>query len=147
MTFVQKAEIQYARVPPMRLFRTIEVRTAFGIALFVLSVAAFLSLRDISRVELAADEVSHTHEVLDRLDDVLFAQLESIRTSRGLDPEAVRLHEQSVESMNSAIDDVARLTIDNPEQQQRIGPLKQDIDQLVALERRRLDLAESTGSE
>src|SRR2546422_9850056 len=73
-----KAEIQYARVPPMRLFRPIEVRTAFGIALLVLTVAAFLSFWNLSRLEEAANQVSHTHEVLDRLDDLLFAFRDSI---------------------------------------------------------------------
>ena len=141
-----KAEIQYARVPPMRLFRPIEVRTAFGIALLVLTVAAFLSFWNLSRLEEAANQVSHTHEVLDRLDDLLFAFRDSISTSRGVDPEAASLHEESVQSMQSAIDDVARLTNDNPTQQQRIAPLKNIINQVIALERRRLAVAESKGS-
>jgi signal transduction histidine kinase/CHASE3 domain sensor protein len=131
----------------MELFRPVKVRTAFGIALLVLTSAAILSILDLSRVERAAKEVLHTHEVLDRLDDFLFAQLESIRTSRLVDPDAVRLHEESVRSMESAIKDVAHLTVDNPRQQQRIAPLKQAVDHLIALEGRRLELGESTGQE
>src|SRR5437016_1874980 len=146
MRIVQRAEIQYARVPPMQLFRSIRVRTAFGIALLVLSPAAIPSFRALSRLEEAANQVSHTHEVSDRLDDLLFAFRDSISASRGVDPEATRLHEESVQSMQSAIDDVARLTNDNPTQQQRIAPLKNIINQVIALERRRLAVAESKGS-
>src|SRR5438105_3620583 len=114
---MRKMEIQYPPVPPMRLFQPIRVRTAFGLALVVLSVAAILSLWDISRLAEAANNVSHTHEVLDRLDDFLFAFRDSITASRGLDSEAPRLHGQSVQSMESAVNDVVRLTIDSPRQQ------------------------------
>jgi signal transduction histidine kinase len=142
-----ETEIQYATVPPMRLFRPIRVRTAFGVALVVLSLAALLSLWDISQLEEAANKVSHAHDILDRLDDFLFAFEDSVTASRGLDPNSLRLHEQSVQSMQSTLNDVVRLTSDSPSQQQHIGPLKDSLDQVIALQRRRLELSESQGSQ
>src|SRR5690242_15645208 len=136
-----ETEIQYAPVPPMRLFRPIRVRTAFGVALVVLSLAALLSLWDISQLEEAANKVSHAHDILDRLDDFLFAFEDSVTASRGLDPNSLRLHEQSVQSMQSTLNDVVRLISDSPSQQQHIGPLKDSLDQVMALQRRRLELS------
>jgi signal transduction histidine kinase len=120
----------------MQPFRPNKVRIAFGTALLVLAVGAVLSSWQFSRVLDAARQISNSNAVLNRLDDILEQFRNSLRSAHGLDPDAVRLRSQSVESMQSAIRDVRQMTIDNPEQQQRIKLLEATVDQMNALERR-----------
>jgi len=124
----------------MPTFRPTRVRIAFGIALAVLSAAGFLLLRDISLVQQTARRVSDAHAVIERLDDIFAAFRDSVSSSRGYAPDAVQLHRQSVESMQSALRDVIERTIDHPDQQQSIRSLQATLDQVIALERRRLEV-------
>jgi signal transduction histidine kinase/CHASE3 domain sensor protein len=129
----------------MPSFRPATVRIAFGIALLVLMAAAVLSSRNVSRVVQTAREISDTNAVLNRLDDLLEAFRDSVSASRGSAPDAIQLLGQSIESMRSAIRDVRQGTVDYPSQQQRIRSLENNIDQAVALERQRLELATHKG--
>jgi signal transduction histidine kinase/CHASE3 domain sensor protein len=125
----------------MPIFRPTKVRIAFGIALLVLTIAAIVSSWNVSRVLQTGRQVSGANAVLDRLDDILEAFHDSIIASRGGAPDSIQWHSQSVESMRSGIRDVRQGTIDNPGQQQRIRSLEVSLNQVIALERRRLELA------
>jgi PAS domain S-box-containing protein len=130
----------------MRFLRLNVVRTAFGVAVAVLIAGVFLSFWSISRLIEASSSVSHTHAVLDRTDDLLVAVLQSVTTSREVDMSGdERLHRQAVESIQSTISDVERLTADNSRQQRRIAALKAPIAQMLALQRQRMDLIKAQG--
>jgi vacuolar-type H+-ATPase subunit I/STV1 len=117
----------------------------FGIALLVLAIGAILSSRQFSRVLQIARQISDSNAVLNRLDDILEQFRNSVRASRGIEPDAVRTHNQLVESLRSAIRDVRQRTIGNPDQQQRIKRLEDGLEQVIALERRRLEVASIKG--
>jgi len=129
----------------MPIFRPNRVRIAFGIALLVLTIAAIVSAWNVSRVLRTGRQVSDANTVLDRLDDILEAFHDSIIASRGNAPDSIQWHSHSVESMRAATQAVRQGTIDNPDQQQRIGSLEGSLDQVIALERRRLELAARKG--
>ena len=129
----------------MSLFRPNKVRTAFGLAILILTSAAILSFWDFWRVEESRNLALHTYEVLDHLDDLLLAFRESVGASRGLVLDSDRLQEEAVLSMLSALTDLRKLTLDDPRQQQRIIPLQQSVDRIIDLERHRLQVAHSDG--
>jgi CHASE3 domain sensor protein len=129
----------------MPIFRRNRVRIAFGIALVVLTVAAIVSSWNVSRVLQTERQVSHANAVLDRLDDILEAFHDSVIASRGSASDAIQWHSQAVESMRSAIRDVRQGTIDNPEQQQRFRSLEGSLNQVIALERQRLEMTTRKG--
>jgi signal transduction histidine kinase/CHASE3 domain sensor protein len=130
----------------MPIFRPTKVRIAFGIALLVLTLAAFLSSWNVSRFVETQRQITEANAVLDRLGDILEALGDSVIASRGVAPDAVQLLNHSVESMRSGIRDVRQGTIDKPDQQQRIRLLDDSLSQVTMLERRRLELAKRKGA-
>jgi signal transduction histidine kinase len=130
---------------PVPTFRPTKIRIAFGIALLVLSTAAFLSFWDVGRVMETAHQIADANLVLDRLDDVLEAFRESVSASRGLAPDAIQAHNHAAESMRSALQDVSRRTINNADQKQDIKSLADKFAQVIALERRRLEVVARDG--
>lgn len=143
---MSRFELQYA---PMKSFPFNSVRTAFVSAVLILSIVAILGFWEGYRVQQAKNLVLHTNEVLDRLDDVLVSFRESVKLSvaRGTDTDTSRQLEDSIVSMQSAVRDVGLLTADNPRQQQRIGPLSETIDRVVAVERQRLQMVQRNEAE
>jgi PAS domain S-box-containing protein len=138
--------LQYDSTASMRFLRLNLVRTAFGVAVGVLIAGVFLSFWSISRLIEASNSVSHTHAVLDRTDDLLVAVLQSVTTAREVDTSGdERFHRQAVQSIQSAISDVERLTTDNSRQQRRIAALKAPIAEMIALQRQRMDLIKAQG--
>lgn len=114
-------------------------------ALLVLAVAATLSSWNISRLEKTQGQISNANAVLNRLADFLEAFGDSVIASRGSAPDAVQLLSHAVESMQLTLRDVRQGTIDNQDQQQRIRLLEDSLNQVIALERRRLESAKRKG--
>lgn len=96
-------------------------------------------------MQQTAHRVSDEHAVIERLDDIFVAFRDSVSFSRGYAPDAVQLHRQSLESIQSAVQDVRQRTVNRPEQRQRIISLQAALDQVIALERRRLGLVARNG--
>jgi CHASE3 domain sensor protein len=130
---------------PMPIFRPTKVRSAFGIALLVLTIAALLSTWNVSRLLETQRQISDANAVLDRVGDLADALGNSIVASRGTAPDAVQLLDHSVISMQSALREIRQATIDDREQQQRISFLEHSLDEGIAMERRRLDVAKRNG--
>jgi signal transduction histidine kinase/CHASE3 domain sensor protein len=130
---------------PLLIFRPTKIRIAFGTALVVLITAASLSLWDVARVMETTHQIADANAVLDRLDDVLEAFRDSVSTSRGVAPDAIQAHKLAVESMRSALQDVSRHTMNDPQQQARMKSLENTFDQVTALEERRLQLVARDG--
>jgi CHASE3 domain sensor protein len=122
-----KSLIEYEATTLMPIFRPTKVRIAFGIALLVLTTAAFLSSWNVSRFMETQRQITEANAVLDRLGDISDALGASVIASRGSVPDAVQLLSQSVESMRSAVRDVRQGTIAKPDQQQRITLLEDSI--------------------
>ena len=76
--------------------------------------------------------------MIERLSDVLRLFRDSVSASRGYAPDSVQLHQQSVEATQSAIQNIRRGTIGSTDQEQRIRSMEAALDQIFALERRRL---------
>jgi hypothetical protein len=136
-----KSTILYGAVVPVPAFRPNKV----GIALAVLDAAGILLLRDISRVERSARRFSAAKMVLHRLDDILVAYHDSLMTSCGYAPGAAPLLQESVGSIQWAVPDVRRGTIQNPDQQQRLRLLDAALGQVNPLDQRRLEVVERKG--
>jgi hypothetical protein len=85
-------------------------------------------------VEQTAREVWDAQTVIERLNDVLRLFRDSVSASRGYAPNAVQLHRQSVESIQSAVRDVRQGTTENSDKQQRLRFLEATLDQAIALE-------------
>lgn len=129
----------------MPTFRPTKVRIAFGMALAALGAAGILLWRDLSRMEQGVRQIAGSQAVMERLNDVLAAFRESVGASRGYAPDALQLHQQSVESVQSALRDLRQGTRDNPGQRQRIRALEAVLDRAIALERRRLEMVGREG--
>jgi signal transduction histidine kinase/CHASE3 domain sensor protein len=142
-----KSLIEYEATTLMPIFRPTKVRIAFGIALLVLTTAAFLSSWNVSRFMETQRQISEANAVLDRLGDISEALGTSVMASRGSAPDAVQLLSQSVESMRSAVRDVRQGTIAKADQQQRIRLLEDSLSQVIALEHRRLESAKRNGAD
>jgi CHASE3 domain sensor protein len=131
---------------PIETFRPTKVRIAFGMALAVLSVAGILLSRDISRLSETVQRAWEARDVVSRLDDIFNAFRDSVSASRGSAPDAARLHQQSVETIHAALRDIRQSTIQKPDQRQRLSSLEAALDQVIALERRRLEMVQIKGS-
>ena len=145
MSTLPRSGIEPKPAKPKPTFRPTKVRIAFGIALAVLGAAGILLSRDISRVEQAGHRVWESRDLIERLNDIFGAYRDSVSASRGYAPDAVQLHRQSVEIMQAAQRDFRRGTIDNPDQQERIASLGATLDQVIALQRRRLQVVAREG--
>ena len=141
--------LQYETVLPMRFLHLNRVRVAFGIAVLILGAAAVMSLQSISRLAANADLVSHTYEVLDRLDHLLLAVTQAESTARAFtisgDEQLRQPYQDLVRSVQSLMADLEQLTADNPRQQARIATLKPPVEEKIELQRQRFELRASQG--
>jgi signal transduction histidine kinase len=90
----------------MLIFHRSHARTAFGIALLVVSIAGTLSAWEVSRVQHVPSQLDAARALLDCPKDIGEAFRVSISASRGIPSDAVQLHRQSVESVASALRDL-----------------------------------------
>jgi signal transduction histidine kinase/DNA-binding response OmpR family regulator/CHASE3 domain sensor protein len=95
--------------------------------------------------------IVHSHEVITILDDLLSTAKDAETGQRGF---LLTDNERYLEPYNAAIAEVAsqldqlrELTLDNPKQQSRIGPLKLHIDAKLAELKQTIDLRRSQGAE
>jgi signal transduction histidine kinase/CHASE3 domain sensor protein len=140
-----KSRLDYEAATLIPLFRPTKVRIAFGIALLLLTMAAFLSTWNVSRLMETQRQISDANMVIDRLGDLLEALGNSVVASRGIAPDSDQLLNHAVESLRAAVRDLRHATIDNPDQQQRIRSLENNLNQGIPFERRRLELAKRQG--
>ena len=101
---------------------------AFGLLLSVLAANAFIMRRQVS-VQIGAEAwVAHTRQVLFETEQTesLLRQAESAQ--RGFlftgDPEYLAPYSRAASQVEPHIDNLARLTADNPSQQERIARLR-----------------------
>jgi CheY-like chemotaxis protein/signal transduction histidine kinase/CHASE3 domain sensor protein len=126
---------------------------AFGLAavlvFFLISGAvAYLNIRTLREDNQL---IVHSHQVITTLDDLLSTMKDAETGQRGF---LLTYNERYLEPYNagllavtSQLDALSRLTVDNPRQQDRIGPLKLHIDAKLAELKQTIDLRRAQGFE
>jgi len=107
---------------------------AFGVALLLLLVLGVLSYRRLEQEAAAQQWVSHTHQVVEKL-DVTLADCLKLDPSRS-GAETGSPHDfQTVATLEADLSDVRALTADNPRQQTAVGQLASLIQTATALQK------------
>jgi PAS domain S-box-containing protein len=107
---------------------------AFGVALLLLLVLGVLSYRRLEQEAAAQQWVSHTHQVMEKL-DVTLADCLKLDPSRS-GAETGSPHDfQTVATLEADLSDVRALTADNPRQQTAVGQLASLIQTTTALQK------------
>ena len=119
---------------------------ALGVALLVVAlvVDAVLSLHNIREVATSVQWVSHTNEVLTRLEAVLSTLKDAETGQRGYlltgEPAYLEPYRDAVDRLPRQIADLRQVTLDNPAQTVRVLRLDQLASEQLAILRRGLDL-------
>jgi CHASE3 domain sensor protein len=114
-----------------------KVKAVLVLPLLVLLVIGFISFRSVGRFTRDAAAVTHTHEVLAHLGDAAGALKDLDGGTRNfvLTGENVCLqpYDAARDTLYQDLQTVARLTADNPRQQQRLAALQPLIENLLAI--------------
>jgi methyl-accepting chemotaxis protein len=101
---------------------------AFAVPLVVLCIVGALAYRNTGTLETNSGQVVHTYQVLEGLERITGALKDAETGQRGylITGEETYLapYTAASEAVTGLIDDVAKLTADNPQQQDRIGKLR-----------------------
>lgn len=111
---------------------TQQIYFGLGVALVLLVANAVVSYRNIQ--QLIEDErgVSHTHQVLAELEATLSTLKDAETGQRGYlitgDEKYLQPYQNAIANVNTRLNSLKKLTVDNSTQQQRLVPLQQAID-------------------
>ncbi|MBP1601684.1 MAG: multi-sensor signal transduction histidine kinase [Acidobacteria bacterium] len=133
----------------MKVSRDDLIRLGFGTALLIMLAIGAISYRVEGKQARTAAMVAHTHEVLENLDDVQAAVNRAESTARGFVLGGDARHLESFQEANTtlqvAIRNLERLTVDNPTQQQQLQALKAVLQQKSELHLRKIELRRAAG--
>ncbi len=125
------------------------IKAGFGSALIILVLIAGLSYRSTRGLIETDNWVSHTHEVIDSLDDLLVEMLEAESAARGyvMAGDAVHLdpYYAAVKKIDQTLEQLDRLTEDNPRQQRLLERLRPPIADTLAFHARKIDVRKREG--
>lgn len=128
-----------------------KIRAGFAATLGLLAIVGVISLRSIMKQAEVATEVAHTHEVLQKLHEMIEGLVKAEAGERGY---VIAGDELFLDSYHSGIatfnDDLLRikdLTLDNPSQQQRIAALTKAFELRVAQLKNTLEARRTRGFE
>ncbi|MEJ7731337.1 MAG: CHASE3 domain-containing protein [Polyangiaceae bacterium] len=97
----------------------------FSIPILILGIVSLVGHRSMREMNDNDAWVRHTYEVQKQLDGMLAYVVDAETGHRGYlitgKPEFLRPYEEALPRIGRAVDEVARLTADNPEQQQRLS--------------------------
>src|ERR1700691_37036 len=114
-----------------------KMQLAFGSAILTLLVTGTMSYRGLVASDEGARWVAHTHQALERIDDLLLAVRSNEATTRGFlltgDESYLDSHERNILLAERDLATIAALTADNPGQQRQISV----VDALLAARVRR----------
>ena len=117
------------------------VRLWVAIAALAIAAAFLLSYRSILQNQVSIAAVEHTQQTLSALEAAQGAMADVIFASG--DEDVARAEAAA----RTRVDDVSRLTLDNPRQQQRLARLRGEIDAVAASRRRRTSAGLDTRAE
>jgi signal transduction histidine kinase len=105
-----------------------KVTAGFGIALAILILVGVLSYRSMLHSDEDRQWVTHTHQVLEKLDAVLTNMLDIETGARGYvltgDASYLEPYNNALEQVRQNVKNVRELTADNPVQQRALDPLE-----------------------
>lgn len=108
-----------------------------GVAIALLVVNLTLAFHNIRRLRDEANRVQHTHQVLRSLRTIISLAKEGESGVRGYaitgQPTYLDAHRAALADINDQAETVARLTLDNPQQQAKIPALQQRISAKLAI--------------
>jgi CHASE3 domain sensor protein len=123
----------------------------FGVACAVLLLVAGLTYRNTASLIDTEDWVNHTHEVRTRLADLSAALITAESAERGYIITGSETHLESyrtgLATIKGTIDDLRKLTADNPHQQDRLARLQPLLDQRLTNFRDAIDARRVGGAE
>src|SRR5260370_39161781 len=146
----RRYERPFASKGTMKLSVGKKIAVAFGLALAALVVINLVSYRNITELNSDARWVSHTQEVLQRLESLYAGLLEAQGSGRGYELLAQASFRESFKTASAKINQELRalrtLTADNPDQQQRLDKLDPLIPSRLEKSQKLMDLRDSTGA-
>lgn len=112
-----------------------KIGLGFGLTITIFSIVGIISYQSTTQLTAASDLRKHTYEVISNLDKT-FAMLQSITSGqRGYtitgDETYLTSYENALKNIKPAVQEVRRLTADNPRQQQRLDTLEPLINSLT----------------
>jgi len=114
----------------------------FGSALLVLGVVGAISYQSTARFAEDARWVTHTHEVIETIEAILFAVRNAESGVRGYvlagDERFLELFQAESEAVARKVQDLRQLTADNPAQQHRMAVLMPLIEEKFSMMRRKM---------
>ncbi len=123
----------------------------FGVACAVLLVIAGITYHNTTNLVDTEDWVAHTYEVRSRLADLTAALTTAESGERGYlitgNDNYLETYRTALASVKTAVDDVRRLTSDNPRQQDRVNQLQPMIETRLANLRDAIDTRRTSGAD
>jgi PAS domain S-box-containing protein len=114
-----------------------KVKAAFALALLCLGMIGFISYSSVGRSQVDATWVSHTHEVIAALHEMLATADNAETGERGFaitgKSDFLAPYDQAVQQIQADIQRVRTLTADNPSQQRRIDSLQTVLSRRLAI--------------
>jgi len=130
-------------------FRT-KTNIVFAVALLALASIGFVSFRETARLVQGEAWVSHTREVLEKTASMSSHLSDAIAARRGYllfgNPKQLDLFAEASRATQTDLDDLRRITADNPSQQQRLRALEPLIQTRLAILKQSIELHQSSGS-
>ena len=128
-----------------------KIVTGFGLALIIFVIVGIISYRNTTQLIEASDLTKHTYEVLGQLDEAL-SSLQDVETGeRGYllvgEESYLEPYQAGSGKVDKSLQEVKRLTVDNPRQQQRIEPLSTLVRERLASAKETIDLHRSGKTE
>lgn len=134
-----------------RLFRRYEIELAFAFATLVLLAAGISSYRALESAQSSVGWVRHTYQVIGSIDDLIesLAVVHSSGRSFALtgEDEFRRQTETAIAGANSARQQLAVFTRDNPSQQTRLPDIEQRMDRVIQRARQAINTRTEEGPE
>jgi methyl-accepting chemotaxis protein len=126
-----------------------KLAASFGLAALTLVVIAVVSYRNASRLIENDAWVAHTHQVRTELADLLSELKDAETGQRGYlitgDESYLAPYQSALAAIKGTLDDVRRLTADNPDQQRRLAAISPLVDAKLAELKQTIDLRRTNG--
>ncbi len=133
----------------MKLYSRKFLSVAFGVALVILVSVGWMSYRTTTRLIEDTAWVTHTHEVLGSLKEVLSQMKDTETGQRGylitVQDKYLEPYQQALARVHQSIADLRQLTADNPRQQQQLDVLYPLVEEKLDELKETIDLRREKG--
>ncbi len=123
-------------MPSIKLDIKKKLFAGFGAGLMILVIVSLVAFKGTGDLVSNQGDVNHTHEVLESLDQIVLALVNSETGQRGYlvtgEDRYLEPYTNGIAAIYGHIDHLAELTSDNPAQQERIATLRHLVDEKLA---------------